>query len=159
MINKILVMGTVKKKPVELVSICQNFVTKYQTRDKFLYNNIAVNHMKLPGWEQENNFMENYFEKLPTELQRYIFKFIKHWKIPREPKFLNNETVLFVNFYKPHQYVRILDYMIHVMKVTTYHEWDYKNERWLYFCDYKKKLKKIDEKYLYKIGETIPNID
>ena len=80
--------------------------------------------MKLPGWEQENNFMENYFEKLPTELQRYIFKFIKHWKIPREPKFLNNETVLFVNFYKPHQYVRILDYMIHVMKVTTYHEWD-----------------------------------
>jgi len=134
-----------QKKSVELVSIPESFIIRNN-------KDVSINFMRLPGWEKNNEFMEKYFEKLPVDIQTYIFKFIKHWKRPTKPKFSNYEMVLFVKFYKPHQYVRIMDYMIHVMKVLSYHEWDYEREVWIYSCQDKKKIVKVSESYLWKLG-------
>lgn len=140
-------------KNIDLVSITHNLITD---------NNI--NFMKLPGWEKDNMFMEIYFEKLPTDIQLYIFKQIKHWKKPTVQKFNNFETALYIKYYYKHvdnscliPCKNILDYLMNIVKVLSYHEWDYVNKKWIYTCSYKKTLRKIDENDLWKLQTDIFN--
>ena len=143
-----------KNEKINLVKMCENFIIR-KKQDK------VINFMRIPGWEKDNMFMEIYFEKLPTDIQLYIFKEIKHWKKPSVQKFNNFETVLYIKFYNnlknmnSKHYKNLLDYSVSVMKITSYHEWDYINQKWIYNCDYKNFLKKIDENNLYKLGTNV----